>query len=139
MIQAISDNIKTALETLKGTNKPLVNVYDFHTLENTGYPFVSFEAVELQGQIRDTCNNERNVIFDLYIFQEIGTNGRRQATQIVYRAMDDILSVFDKDYTLSDTVELVTPIGGSIVPFNIGNGSAIVGTIQLNCRYNAFI
>ena len=139
MIQTISDKLKTMLETLKGTNKPLVNVYDYHTLENTGYPYVSFEAVELTGEIRDTCNNERNIIFDLYIFQEIGTNGRQVATQIIYKAMDDIISLFDTDYTLGGTIELITPIGGNIVPFNIGNGSAIVGTIRLNCRYNKFI
>lgn len=119
MIQTVSDKIKTMLENLKGTNKPLVNVYDYHTLENTGYPYVSFEVVELTGEIRDTCNNERHLIFDLYIFQEIGTSGRQVATQIIYKAMDDIISLFDTDYTLGGTIELITPIGGNIVPFNI--------------------
>jgi hypothetical protein len=35
MIQTISNKIKSELEKLKGTNKPLVEVYDYHTLENT--------------------------------------------------------------------------------------------------------
>jgi hypothetical protein len=100
MIQTISNKIKTELETLKGTLKPLVNVYDFHTLENIGYPYVSFEAVELTGEIRDTCNNVRTIIYDLYIFQEIGTQGRQVATQIIYKAIDEIMDLFDKNYTL---------------------------------------
>ena len=139
MIQAISDKIKAELETLKGTNKPLVNVYDFHTLENTWYPYVSFEAVELTWEIRDTCNNERTIIYDLYIFQEIGTQGRQVATQIIYKAMDDIMDLFDKNYTLDWVVELITPIWWNIIPFNIWNGSALVWNLKLECRYNRFI
>ena len=139
MIQTISNKIKAELDTLKGTNKPLVNVYDYHTLENTWYPYVSFEAVELTGEIRDTCNNQRTIIYDLYIFQEIGTNGRQTATQIIYKAMDDIMDLFDKDYTLDWVVELITPIWWTIIPFNIWNGSALVWTLKLECRYNRFI
>lgn len=139
MIQTISNKIKAELDTLKGTNKPLVNVYDYHTLENTWYPYVSFEAVELTGEIRDTCNNQRTIIYDLYIFQEIGTSGRQTATQIIYKAMDDIMDLFDKDYTLDWVVELITPIWWTIIPFNIWNGSALVWTLKLECRYNRFI
>ena len=139
MIQTISNKIKTELETLKGTNKPLVEVYDYHTLENTGYPYVSFEAIELTGEIRDTCNNQRTIIYDLYIFQELWTNWRQEATQIIYKAMDDIMDLFDKNYTLDWAVELIQPIWWTIVPFNIWNGSALVWTLKLECRYNHFI
>lgn len=139
MIQTISNKIKTELLTLKGTNKPLVEVYDYHTLENTGYPYVSFEAVELTGEIRDTCNNQRTITYDLYIFQEIWTQGRQIATQIIYKAMDEIMDLFDKKYTLDWVVELIQPIGGTVIPFNIWNGSALVWTLKLECRYNHFI
>ena len=139
MIQTISNKIKTELEKLKWSNKPLVEVYDYHTLENTWYPFVSFEAVELIWEIRDTCNNERQAIFDLYIFQEVWTNWRKEATQIIYKAMDDIIDLFDKNYTLDWVIELIQPIWWNITPFNIWNWSALVWIIKLQCRYNHFI
>lgn len=139
MIQTISDKIKTEILTLKGTNKPLVEVYDYHTLENSWYPYVSFEAVELTGEIRDTCNNQRTITYDLYIFQEIWTQGRQVATQIIYKAMDDIIDLFDKNYTLDWVVELIQPIWWTLIPFNTANWSAIVWTIKLECRYNHFI
>ena len=139
MIQAISDKIKTILDTLKGTNKPFVSVFDYHTLENTGYPFVCFQMVDFNGEIRDTCNNERNIIFDIYILQEVKINGQSIAKEIIYKAIDDIITLFDKNYTLDGVVDLIAPIGGSIMPVILWNGETFVGTIKMNCRYNQFI
>lgn len=138
-IETINTAIKTELDKLKGTGQPLVEVYPYHTLENNGYPYASFELVSLEWEIRDTCNNERNLTFDLYVFQEIWSQGREVAVNILYKAMDDIISAFDKNYTLDGEVEMIQPIGWEVIPFNIGNWSAVVGTIQLTARYNKFI
>lgn len=139
MITTISDKIKTELEKLKWTNQPLVNVYDYHTLENNWYPYASFELVELEWEIRDTCNNQRILTFDLYIFQEIGVNGREEAKDIIYKAMDDVIDLFDKNYTLDWVVEFINPIWWTVIPFNTANGSSIVWTLKLVTRYNKFI
>jgi len=45
MLQTLNDKLKDLFDTLKGTNKPFVSVYDHHTLENTGYPYLSFENI----------------------------------------------------------------------------------------------
>ena len=139
MIETISNKIKTELETLKGTNKPFANIYDYHTKENTGYPFASFELTELTGEIRDTCNNERTLTFELYIIQEFESITREDAKDIIYKAMDDVIDLFDNNYTLDWVVELIQPIGWTVIPFNVANWPALVGSIQLQVRYNHFI
>ena len=139
MIQTINDKIKTELETLKGTNKPFANIYDYHTIENTGYPFASFELTELSWDIRDTCNNMRTLTFELYIIQEFESITRQEAKDIIYKAMDDVIDLFDNNYTLDWVVELIQPIGWTVIPFNVANWPALVGSIQLQVRYNHFI
>lgn len=139
MIQTINSKIKTELEKLKWSWKPLVEVYDYHTKENTGYPFASFELVELEWEVRDTCNNQRTLNFDLYIIQEFEKITREQAKDIIYKAMDDVIDLFDKNFTLDGVVEFVQPIWWSMIPFNVGNWPALVGTISLQVRYNHFI
>lgn len=147
MIQTISNSIKAKLETLKGTWQPLVNVLSYHSQENGWFPFATFELVELIWEIRDTCNNERSLTFDLYVLQNFKSKQsdnttsvtREQATEILYKAMDTIIDAFDADYTLWWTVELVQPIWWTVLPVNIWNGSALAATIQLIVRYNHFI
>ena len=139
MIQTISDKIKTELQKLKGNNKPFAEIYDYHTKDNTGYPFASFELTELSWEIRDTCNNMRMLTFELYIIQEFETLTRWEAKNIIYKAMDDVICLFDKNYTLDWVVELIQPIGWTVIPFNVANWPALVGNIQLQVRYNYFI
>ena len=139
MIATISNKIKTELETLKGTNKPFANIYDYHTEENTGYPFASFELTELTGEIRDTCNNQRTLTLELYIIQEFESITRQEAKNIIYKAMDDVIDLFDNNYTLDWVVELIQPIGWTVIPFNVANWKALVANIQLQVRYNHFI
>ena len=139
MIQTINTKIKTELEKLKWSWKPFAEIYDYHTKENTGYPFASFELTELAGEIRDTCNNQRTLTFELYIIQEFESITREDAKDIIYKAMDVVIDKFDSNYTLDWVVELIQPIGWTVIPFNVANWPALVGSIQLQVRYNHFI
>ena len=139
MIQTINSKIKTELDTLVWTWKPFVSVYDYHTKDNVGYPFASYEMTELSWKILDTCNNQRILIFELYIIQEFEKVEREQAKDIIYKAMDDVIDLFDKNYTLDWVVELIQPIWWTIIPFNVGNWPALVWNINLEVRYNHFI
>ena len=139
MIQTINTKIKTELEKLKWSWKPFAEIYDYHTKESTGYPFASFELTELAGEIRDTCNNQRTLTFELYIIQEFESITREDAKDIIYKAMDDVIDKFDNNFTLDGVVELIQPIGWTVIPFNVANWPALVGSIQLQVRYNHFI
>lgn len=136
MIESLSDKILENLNTLKGTWKPFVDVYNYHTLENNWYPYVAFELVDFLAEIGDNCSNMRTFIFDIYIFQEIASdNDRQEAKDIIYKAMDDVIELFDEDFTLGGLATGgVEPIGGTIVPFITQSGKALVATIKLNCK-----
>lgn len=75
MIQEISDKLKSMFETLQGTGQPFRKVYDYHTLENEGYPYLCFELTDFTAEILDNCKNIRTFTFRVLIFQEFPENG----------------------------------------------------------------
>lgn len=140
MIQTLSDKLKALFDTLKGTGKPFVSVLDYHTLENTGYPYMTFEPVSFNAEILDTCSNMRTYNFQVLIFQEITeTWWRKEAKEIITKAMDDILNLLDKNYTLDGTVTMVQPVGWTIQPFIINNWKALVCEMTIAIKTVEFI
>lgn len=103
-LQDVRTAVNTKLETLKGTNKPFVNVYDFFTSKPSGFPFIQFEPAQLASQYEDTANNYRSFTFQIVIVQEMNTVTRHDAMDIIVKAFDQVTNAFDSDWTLSGTV-----------------------------------
>lgn len=100
-LQDLSDKIKEKLNTLTWAWEPLAVVFDYHTLDNNGqYPYVSFEAENWESEIQDTCNNMETHNFGIYLFQETTKQTRSLSKWILYNAVNDIIRMFEKDYTL---------------------------------------
>lgn len=111
MFQQISDAILAKLEALEGAGQPFQAVFDFHTLETTGYPYACFEPVEFRAEILDTCRNLRTYTFQILVFQEVTeTGGRKEAKEIIVKAMDGVISALDADYTLGGLSTNVRPV-----------------------------
>lgn len=140
MIKTISDKLNTLFQTLKWVGKPFVEVLDYHTLENTWYPYMTFEPVWFEAKIADTCSNERTYIYQLLIFQEItASGGRKVAKETIVNAIQTIIKLIDTNYTLDWTVTMVQPVGWTISPFLINNGKALVCEMTINIRTIEFI
>jgi len=140
MFQILNDALKAQLDTLKGSWKPFVSVIDHHTLENTWYPYLSFENIGFEAEILDNCTNLRTYTFEVYIFQEITeTWGRDEAKEIIYKCMDDVIDLLDKNYTLwLESVKHTRPVGWTLEPLILTNGKCLVGRIQVNIEtYNS--
>ena len=137
MIKTISDKILEKLNTLKGSNKPFVDVFDYHTLQCNWYPYITFELGEIEASILDNCNNTRDFIFDLFIFQDVNNEetNRQSAKNNLYNCVDEVFNLFDWSITL-DWLALggVIPIYWSIVPFNTQNGKTLVAQLKLNVK-----
>jgi len=100
-ILTLRSAIDTKLKTLTGSNQPLAVVFDYHTLKNDGqWPYVSCEPSSLTSEYLDTVNNFRSYTFDIFIYQEITTKWRDLALWILLNAFNDIINIFDKDFTL---------------------------------------
>jgi hypothetical protein len=122
MLQTLSDKLLSILEQLKGEAKPFVEVLDYHTLETSGYPYLTFEPIGFDAVIADTCNNLRTYNFQCLMFQEItDAGGRKEAKEILIKAVDDVIRQLDANYTLDDTVTMVQPVTANITPFTINN------------------
>jgi hypothetical protein len=140
MIQTLSDKLLTLFETLKWDGKPFVDVYDYHTLENNWYPYMTFEPVGFDAIIADSCNNERTYNFQILIFQEITDTGwRQEAKEIIIKSISDIISLLDKNYTLDGTVTMAQPVWWIITPFVVANWKALVCEMTIAIRTIEFI
>jgi len=141
MLQTLNDKLKTLFETLKGSNKPFVSVIDYHTLENTWYPYLSFENISFEAEILDNCNNIRTYTFEVLIFQEITETGwRKEAKEILYKCMDDVFDLLDKNFTLGLTsVKLIKPVWWTIEPLIMQNWKCLVWRILTEIQTYNFI
>jgi len=142
MFQILNNKLKTLFETLKWSWQPFVDVKDYHTLENIGYPYLTFENIDFTAEILDNCDNLRTFTFEVLVFQEITeTGGRQEAKEIIYKSMDDLLDLLDKNYTLWLTeVKMVNPTWWTIEPLVMQNGKCLVWRLQVEIQtYNSLI
>ena len=99
----IEDKILELLNTLKWTNKPFNDIYNYYTLENDTYPFVWFELVSENYTQHSSCEDLAEWIFDIYIFQEINEEewiSRLQSRNTIKKWVKEISNIFEKNYTL---------------------------------------
>jgi len=140
MIQALSDKLNELFLTLEGVDQPFVKVLDYHTLDNDWYPYMTFEPVGFEAEIADTCNNLRTYVFQILIFQDIVDSvGRKDAKEIITKAIDSVVWLLDSNYTLDWLVTMVKPVGWTIKPFLINNWKALVWELAINIQVLEFI
>lgn len=140
MITQINNKLKEMFDTLKGTNKPFVAVYDYHTLENDGYPYLCFELQGFDAEVLDTCNNTVSYNYRILIFQEVTKAGwRKEAKDIIDKAIEDVKDLLHKNYTLDWLVNFANPVSATVTPFVINNWKALVCDMNINIRSIEFI
>ena len=126
--------IDTKLKTLVWAWKPLVEVFNYHTLDNTGFPYVTFEPSSLDSAFEDTCNNFRNYTFDVFIYQEITTTWRQEALNNLINSFQQIIYAFDEDYTLWGTAEIVNAVWGDFWQLVNEDWKTLFANIKINAN-----
>lgn len=140
MIQTLSDKLLAVLWAYEWAWQPFVEVSDYHTLETTGYPYLTFEPVGFDSQIEDSCNNLVTYRFQVLIFQEITeTWWRKEAKEIISKAIKDVKDILFQNYTLDGLALEVIPVLWTITPFITQSGKALVAELQVNIRVIEFI
>lgn len=133
-LQSLRGTIKTKLETLKGTGQPFANVYDFFTTKPSWFPFVCFEPTQLNSQFEDTQYNYRNFVFTIYIVQEITKLERDAALDNLVNAFDQVINLFDEDYTLWGAVQQVDAVEGEFMDIDMEVWPCLATSINLSVR-----
>jgi len=130
--------VDTKLNTLVWTWKPLVEVFDYHTLDNTGFPYVTFEPSSLDSSFEDTCNNLRNYTFDVFIYQEITCQWRQGALNILINSFQQIIDAFDEDYTLWGAADAwVNAVWGEFWQLVNEDWKTLFANIKINAKFLA--
>lgn len=106
---AISALLKTKLEGLQdGDGNPIFYaVYDYKENEFQGYPVATIAEKAGEGEVIDNHRNERDFIFEIRLWQEIGTRTKAQAATLMRSCVDAVMASFDQDINLNGSVARV--------------------------------
>jgi len=120
------------LNTLKWVWKPFDFIYNYHTLEGEGFPYVSFEPFQLNQDIQDTQNNKRSYLFDVFIYQEMNNRTREEALNILIDCFEEVIDLFDTDFTLWWSVIQVIPVFWEFAAVEHWKWKIMFSNLQLN-------
>lgn len=113
-LQDISGQIATKLRGVSG----IVEVYEYEAGKPTsgGYPFATVTPNAFTGRFGDTIRNERTYEFRVRVYQERTATGfgNQKAERLVREMVDEVLTAFDMDTTLSGMVQYVKPVRGDL-------------------------
>lgn len=135
MIQKeIKNYIKAKLDELKGDEKPLADVYDYHSAEFNGYPAATFEPSDIESDFESQHENLRKYIFRIVVHQEISQAGMAESIEILQDASDAIIDAFDQDYKLGGLIDWLEAVPGSWRTYESPTGDIRAVEIKLVCN-----
>lgn len=106
-------NVGNQIEAVIRANITNVNyVYNYVETNPGGYPAVSIEAYDGNGEFADTSRNRRSYIFRIICSQERVTVGAEQAEAILRALVDQVIGVFDDraNLNLNNSCNFAFPI-----------------------------
>lgn len=105
--------IGTQIEAIIWANITNVNyVYNYVETNPGGYPSISIEAFDGNGQFLDTSRNRRARMFRIICMQERVIVGASEAERIMRSLVDQIISTFDSrtNLNLNNSCDFAIPI-----------------------------
>lgn len=95
-------SIGAQIESIIRANITNVNfVYGYVETNPGGYPSISIEAFDGNGQFADTGRNRRSYMFRIICMQERVITGAPEAERILRSLIDQILAIFDSRVNLN--------------------------------------
>ena len=130
--------IKNAIKTKLQSVNHLRHVYTYPTGKPDGYPYATISSASWRGEFADfsasSKRNKRTYNFDINIYTDASEAGfgTEKAERISDEAIEEILTAFDMDTTLSGTVLWTQVVSGSS-GYEIMGEMARVGTLDIEC------
>lgn len=129
----ISTSIVAKLQGVSG----IVAVYAYEPDKptNGGYPFATVTPQAFSGEFGDTIRNLRTYTYVVRVYQERTETafGNEKAERLAREMVDEILTAFDADTTLSGRVKWVKPARGSLDYADREIGDTRIIEIELEC------
>jgi hypothetical protein len=127
-------NIKNAIKTKLDGVSHLKYVYTYANGSPDGFPCATITNSQMQGEFGDfsatSKRNKRTYAFNvsIYVERNEASFGAEKAERVTDEALDEILTAFDMDTTLSGVVKWVQVVEGDLSYEDMGN---IVRTANL--------
>lgn len=132
-IQNISAAVATKLRGVSGLQ--VVYEYEIAKPENGKYPFATVTPRAFSGKFGDTIRNERIYEITVRIYQERTETGfgNEKTERLAREMVDEILTAFDMDTTLSGIVKFVQPLRGDLTYVDREIGDTRMAEFILEC------
>lgn len=87
----------------------------------------------VQAEYEDTANNARTYNFDVTIVQEMNWRTRQQALTSIIDWFDQIMNLFDNNFTLSWNVKMVNAVQWATGEGDFGEWPCMFAVIKITC------
>lgn len=132
-IQNLSSAIAVKMRGVSGVQ----DVYEYKPDKPTDghYPYVSVTPQAFSGEFGDTIRNLRTYEFAVRIYQERteAAFGNEKAERLMREMVDEVLTAFDADTTLSGLMKFVRPVRGDLTYDEGETGEMRVAEFILDC------
>jgi len=132
-VQNISVAVANKLRGVSGLHA--VYEYEVGKPEDGKYPFATVTPTGFEGRFGDTIRNERRYEITVRIYQERTSTGfgNEKTERLAREMVDEILTAFDMDTTLSGTVKFVVPVRGDLSYVEREMGDTRLAEFVLEC------
>lgn len=125
MIATLVQNIKTTLNTLVGSGKPIQAVYSYPETSLTGFPSAIFFLTDYLNNFDSNEENSKEVRFSIFILCELKVGGISNVYESVMPGLiDTVVAKFDDTWNQGATVS------GNRVWWNLSSGSWVRVEVQ---------
>ncbi len=130
----ISNAIKNKLDSISHLNE----VFEYEPDKPTDgkYPFATITSNAFAGEFGDTIRNKRTITYSVKVYQErtqVGF-GNEKSERVMREMLDEIVTAFDNDTTLSGLVKWIVPAGGDLDHIERETGDTRVADIFLEAN-----
>lgn len=130
---SIFSSVKAKLDSLKGTGKPLVDVFAEHKTDFPGYPVATVEPEKSHNEFGSTAENMRTKTFSIVLHQEMESLGRANAIGVLSALVDSVEQAFESDTYLGGAVQYCQPVDIQWGEYSEGAGKVVYVEITLQC------
>lgn len=127
----LSQAIATKLNSVSGLNG--VYAYEPATPTDGKYPFATITPSGFQAEFGDTIRNIRNYSYSIRLYQERKNFGNEKAERVMREIVDEIVTAFDADTTLSGMCKMVRPLSGDFEYIDREIGDTRFADITVEC------
>ena len=132
---ATETTIRAAIKAKLDAITELAFVNDKLDENITGFPAAIFDLVSEDNIFLTNKENLKTMVFNIVIYQEIGTLGKDDAKRILDVTVNKVVDAFDNDFNLGGEVDWCIPVRGDRGQANTSSGAAYGQELQISCRF----